>query len=61
MFGSNNHWQVSIAGIEPGNDENEPFTDYTPEESITTISSKYPVRNDFAMEGPNMLSLTDYQ
>ena len=51
---------VSIAGIEPGDDENEPFQDYTPEETVTSISSIYPVKNNFVMDGPNMLSLTDY-
>ena len=58
LKGHAGNWTVSIAGIDPGDDENEPFEDYTPEETTTTISSIYPVKNNFVMEGPNMLSLT---
>ena len=61
MFNTPNHWTVSIAGIAEGSDENEPFTDYTPEVTETTISSAYPIKNSYPIEGPNMLSLTDYK
>ena len=54
-------YTITIAGIEEGSDENEPFTDYTPEKKETTISSSYPIKNSYPIEGPNMLSLTDYK